>query len=154
MRILTLAAAATVSLTTLGTAPADAAAPQPVTLVVSTTFDDLADEVIAATGPLADDCATGTMDDTFFHAGPSDATWPTVSGSARLQVGKVLHCTSGDIELRLVVRLDLTTQTTAGRWVATGGTGAYARVSGSGVIVGTPFPDGIEDAYSGQIHGL
>jgi hypothetical protein len=151
MRKLMLTTSIAIALTGLLATGVEAASPEPMSLVVATTFDDLPDDVTVAGGALADDCLGGTTEDTYFHAGPSDEKWPTVSGSVTLQVGKVLHCTSGDIHLRLVVRLDLMTETTSGRWVAVGGTGAYERVSGSGTISGSPFLGGVEDVYSGQI---
>lgn len=154
MRTLVLTTASTLALAALGSTTVGAEPPGPVSLVVSTTFDNQPDEVISIDGVLAEDCATGTTDDTYFHAGPPDVMWPTPSGSATLQVGKVLHCASGDIDIRLVVRLDLMTQTTSGRWVAVGGTGAYEHVSGGGTITGSPFDGGIDDAYEGQLHGV
>lgn len=43
------------------------------------------------------------------------------------------------------------------RWVVLGGTGAYARVNGSGSGVGRPLPDGnpdgVLDIYDGALMG-
>ena len=133
---------------------ASAASPQSVSVVVATTFDDQPDDITSATGALGAACDGGTTTDTFFHAGPSPDKWPTRSGIAELRVGKVFHCTGGDFTANLTVTLDLATETTAGTWVITSGTGDFRSVRGHGTVVGVPVPGGIEDSYSGAVTGL
>ncbi len=133
---------------------ASALPPQSVSVVVATTFDDQPDDITSATGSLAATCAGGTTTDTFFSAGPSPDKWPTRSGTAQLRVGKVFHCAGGDLSVSLTVTLDLTTNTTAGTWVITSGTGDLQGARGHGTVVGVPFAGGIEDSYSGVVTGL
>lgn len=52
----------------------------------------------------------------------------------------------------LTVVLDFSTIRTIGSWVITGGTSDYSRLHGTGSIVGSPFPGGVEDSYVGKVH--
>ena len=133
---------------------ASAISPQPVSVVVATTFDDQPDDITSATGAASTACAGGTTTDAYFHAGPSPDKWPSGSDAAQLRVGKVFHCAGGDFIVNLTVTLDLTNDTTAGTWVITSGTGDYQHLRGHGTVVGVPVPGGIEDSYSGVVTGL
>jgi hypothetical protein len=126
--------------------------PVDVSLVVATTFDDEPDAITFAGGAAAPDCVDGTVEDTFSKATPSFESFPPKSDHAHLTVGKVFHCSGGDVSVTLNVTLDFNDFTTEGRWVVTGGTGDYARLHGTGSIVGTPFEGGIEDSYFGKVH--
>jgi hypothetical protein len=130
---------------------ANAARPEATAFVVHTTFDDLPDDVSGVTGLLAPDCVGGTVSDTWYRAAPSDESWPTASGIAALGVGKVMTCVGGELALRLNVVLDLETNETSGVWTVAGGTGIYAGAHGHGSISGFPFPDGIDDTFTGVV---
>jgi hypothetical protein len=130
---------------------ADAARPEATSFVMHTTFDDVPDQVFDVTGALAPGCVAGTAVDTWFRAAPSDEFWPTPSGIAALGVGKVMTCEGGQLALRLNVVLDLETNETSGVWTVAGGTGIYAGAHGHGTISGSPFPDGIDDTFTGVV---
>jgi hypothetical protein len=132
--------------------PAAAMAPMDVSLVVATTFDDQPDAITFAGGAAAPDCTDGTVEETFLKATPSLESFPPKSDHANLRVGKVFHCSGGDIFVTLTATLDFNSLGTVGRWVITGGTGDYVRLHGSGSVVGTPFEGGIEDSYVGRVH--
>jgi hypothetical protein len=136
----------------LSPVPVSATPPVDVSLVVETTFDDEPDAITFAGGAAAPDCVDGTVEDTFFRATPSFESFPPKSDHANLRVGKVFHCSGGDVFVTLNVTLDFNDLITAGRWVITGGTGDYARLHGTGSLVGTPFEGGVEDSYFGKVH--
>ena len=110
-------------------------------------------EVFVATGSAVDAglvCATGTVDDVSVDVSGSP------SGSFRiLKVLKRFNCDDGGtFDVKLNVRLDLTTNETTARWKIVGGTGDYAGLGGNGSLVGTPIVPGtsIHDVYDGSVH--
>jgi hypothetical protein len=111
-------------------------------------------ETFFASGAAVDDgivCSTGTVDDLVVDvAGPPGGTF------AILNVLKRFGCadSSGTFDVKLVVRLDLTTNETTARWNVVGGTGDYLSLHGNGSLVGTPIVQGesILDVYDGRMH--
>ena len=96
-------------------------------------------------------CPSGTIDDLAV----------TVSGSGSspfriLHVQKRFNCgdLSGSFDVKMVVKLDLTTNATTARWKIVGGTGSYVSLKGNGSLVGTPVVPGvsINDVYDGSVH--
>lgn len=111
-------------------------------------------EPFTASGSAVDDnvvCATGTIDDLEITTSGSG------SGSYRiLHVLKRFYCDdlSGTFDVRMVVRLDLTTLETTARWRIVDGTGAYTGLRGHGSLDGTPVNPGVTilDVYDGRVH--
>ena len=96
-------------------------------------------------------CPSGTVDDLVVDvSGPPGGTF------ALLHVLKRFYCAdaSGTFDVKLVVRLDLTTNETTARWNVVGGTGDYTHLHGNGLLVGTPGTPGedIYDVYDGRMH--
>jgi hypothetical protein len=111
-------------------------------------------EPFTASGSAVDSnmvCATGTIDDIEITASGSSS-----GGFLTLHVLKRFYCDdlSGTFDIRMVVRLDLTTNETTARWRIVDGTGAYAALKGSGSLVGTPVNPGVSilDVYDGRVH--
>ena len=72
-----------------------------------------------------------------------------------LIVTKKFTCddSSGTFDVKMVVRLDLSTNETIAIWRFTGGTGDYDGLRGLGKLVGTPVDPGVSitDVYDGKI---
>jgi hypothetical protein len=96
-------------------------------------------------------CASGTVDDLAVVSSGSGAGTFVI-----LHVDKRFTCDdlSGTFDVRMVVRLDETTDSTTAHWRIVGGTGAYSGLRGGGWLVGTPIvPDeSILDIYDGRVH--
>jgi len=95
-------------------------------------------------------CATGMVEDV-------ELTYNDPGGSYQMIWAlKRFYCDggSGTFDVRMVVRLDLTTRDTTARWQIVGGTGQYVSLKGQGSLVGlSNFPaPGILDLYDGVIH--
>jgi hypothetical protein len=109
-------------------------------------------ETFLASGAAVDNglvCVTGTVDDL------SVAVSGPPSGDFRiLNVHKRFYCGDGSFDIKMVVRLDLTTNATTARWRVAGGTGAYSALKGTGSLVGVPIVPGtsILDIYDGNAH--
>jgi len=107
-----------------------------------------------ATGPAVDTgvvCPTGDVFDlSFKRSGPPGGTFRI------LRVLKQFLCDdgSGTFDVKLVVRLDLTTPGTTASWRVVGGTGDYVGLHGNGKLVGIPIVpgSGILDIYDGRMH--
>ena len=50
------------------------------------------------------------------------------------------------------MKLDFATFETAGTWSVLGGTGAYARLHGSGNLTGDGLDTSVLDVYTGKMH--
>jgi hypothetical protein len=108
----------------------------------------------SASGPAVDSglmCDSGTVYDTSWSAsGPPSGTFRI------LRVSKHFTCGdgSGEFDIAMVVRLDLTTSYTTATWRITGGTGDYAHLHGQGTLNGVPdIPNtSIWDYYDGKLH--
>jgi hypothetical protein len=79
------------------------------------------------------------------------------NGSFRiLHLTKRFSCadSSGTFDIKLVVRLNLTTHETTANWKVSDGTGAYASLHGNGKLIGIPVVPGtsILDIYDGRMH--
>lgn len=78
-------------------------------------------------------------------------------GQAQILVGKHFVCSDGTFDLLLHVTvffLYFDTGDTLGGWSVVRGTGAYARLHGTGTITGTTVVPGtsIDDEYTGAMH--
>ncbi len=96
-------------------------------------------------------CASGTVDDvSIVSSGPQNGTFVI------LHVLKRFICDdlSGTFDVRLVVKLNLTTRYTTARWNVVSGTGNYTHLHGNGSLEGTPIVPGvsIHDVYDGNMH--
>ena len=79
---------------------------------------------------------------------------PDHSGIQILNVDKHFVCDEGDtFDINMKVKLDTTTGMTSAHWKITGGTGDYAKLKGTGSLIGTPLVPGyIDDVYDGKVH--
>ncbi len=111
-------------------------------------------EAFLASGTAVNDgilCASGTVDDlSIVTYGPQNGTFSI------LHVLKRFTCDdlSGTFDVRLVVKLNLTTRYTTARWNVVSGTGNYTHIHGNGSLEGTPIVPGvsIHDVYDGKMH--
>ena len=118
-----------------------------------TEYINTSGEAFAASGPAVDAgivCASGTVNDVsvVVNGNPS-------SGFRTLHVLKRFNCNGGGtFDVKMKVRLDLTTNATTARWNIVSGTGAYAGLKGNGSLVGNPIVPGtsILDVYDGKAH--
>lgn len=111
---------------------------------------DSTPEPFTATGPAVDEgllCAIGTVSDV-------SASTSGAGPITTIRALKTFTCPDGTFDVQLNVRLDNSTHFTTARWHITGGTGAYARLRGSGSLTGTPIDPGnsITDEYFGAFH--
>ena len=121
--------------------------------IEATEFIGTSGETFSASGSAVDAgvmCETGTVDDlNVVVSGPP-------AGSFRiLKVLKRFICDGGEtFDVKLIVRLNLTTNETTARWKIVGGTGDYADLYGNGSLVGTPIEPGLSilDVYDGSMH--
>lgn len=110
------------------------------------------DEPFTASGSAVDAgliCAAGMVQDV------SVSTSGAASAPFRvIQVLKRFTCGDGTFDIRMVVHLDLATNTTTARWRVVSGTGDYVDLHGNGSLVGTPIVPGasIHDDYYGRMH--
>jgi hypothetical protein len=134
-------------------APALAAPPLDAHIVVSATIDPDPDPFVASGSAVSAGmlCSSGQATDLSV-----DVTSPPSGKFNILKVLKHFECDdeSGTFDVKLVVKLDLTTHETTAQWIVVGGTGSYAALHGSGKLVGTPIVPGesITDVYDGKIH--
>jgi len=111
-------------------------------------------EPFTATGAAVDSglvCATGEVVDLSITAYSPSGPFLI------LQVHKRFTCGdgSGTFDIKMVVKLDLTTNNTTARWRIVGGTNGYASLKGRGSLVGltnSPAEDSILDIYDGMVH--
>jgi hypothetical protein len=146
-----------VTLLTLGLVAAPAMAMKPLAVHIEVAEDTV--------GPIADDfyasgsavdaglmCSSGTVIDLpgAWASGPPSGTFTI------LHTSKHFECDdgSGTFDVRMVVRLDLTSGGTTANWIVIGGTGAYSTLKGNGNLVGIPGGTGaiIDDYYDGKLH--
>lgn len=133
-------------LPTAGTALASP--PQPVTITVDTTLGDPnAIDPFTATGGVV--CGTGTVSTpiALFVGGQSGS-------HAQIIIVKHFVCPDGTFDILLRVNIDFTTFATAGTWSVLGsaGSGAYAKLHGSGTLTGENMGDTVLDEYQGSMH--
>jgi hypothetical protein len=91
-------------------------------------------------------CPSGTAQSFGFHqAGQGRAT--------TFHLYKTLTCGdgSGTLTIRVEAGLVFGSPGTVGGWSVVNGTGDYADARGGGMIVGTSFDGGIDDAYTGRL---
>jgi hypothetical protein len=118
-----------------------------------TEYINTSGESFVATGPAVVAglvCPSGTVDDlsVVVKGNPS-------SGFRTLHVLKRFNCDGGGtFDVKMKVRLNLTTNATTARWNIKSGTGAYAGLKGNGSLVGTPIVPGLSifDVYDGKAH--
>lgn len=134
-------------------APALAAPPKSLHIEVPATIDPDGDP-FTASGPAVEAglvCASGVATDLDVAV-----TSPPGQAFRILRVLKQFACagSGGTFDVKLVVKLDLTTQETTANWNIVGGTGAYSGLHGNGKLVGVPivFGQSILDKYDGQVH--
>ncbi|MFC2108878.1 hypothetical protein ACFLS5_05390 [Candidatus Bipolaricaulota bacterium] len=141
----------------LAVVPVMAAPPLNVHIEVPTIIEALPDPTsdnFTATGPAVDAglmCSTGEVFNlSIIVSGPPGGTFSI------LRVLKHFVCDdgSGTFDVKMVVRLDLTTNETIAHWRVVGGTGAYVGLHGNGKLIGIPIAPGssILDIYDGRMH--
>ena len=107
-----------------------------------------------ASGPAVDSkvlCGFGDVYDlSVKRSGPPGGTFRILRVLKRFECGDG----SGTFDVKLVVRLDLTTHETTANWKVVGGTGNYVRLHGNGKLIGIPITPGesITDTYDGKMH--
>jgi hypothetical protein len=146
----TLSLLALVFLLAISVSPVFAAAPLPVHIEVDETLGIGIPEPFSASGPAVVAglvCASGLVEDVAVTSN---------NPSGPFQIIKVLKrfdCGDGTFDLKMVVKLNLTTHNTTARWHILGGTGGYAGLKGHGSLIGiTNDPDpGIYDIYDGVV---
>jgi hypothetical protein len=134
--------------------PVMAAQPLDVHIEAPTTIDTTDVDTFTATGPFVDAgglCPSGDVSEVFVAtSGPPGGTF------RNLRIVKHFVCDngSGTFDVKLNVRLDLTTSYTTASWKVVEGTGAYTRLKGNGKLIGIPdVPNtSILDIYDGQMH--
>jgi hypothetical protein len=96
-------------------------------------------------------CAQGLVEDLEVRT-----SGPPAGSFRRLRVLKQFTCDDASeiFDVRLVVRLDLTTNETTANWKFVGGTGSYTSLRGNGKLVGIPIVPGVSilDLYNGKVH--
>ena len=138
-------------------APVSAAAPKGVEIVSEMTFAPPGEfnfGTFEASGPAVDAgliCESGEVNDYgLILAGEQSRV-----GKIQIPVWKRFTCPNGELFIRIQVHLNLETFTETFSWVVLGGTGAYAKVHGSGQ--GTTFSDdpnvGNVNTYVGSLIG-
>ena len=130
----------------LALAPAAAATPAtPISITVDTSFDPGAVDPFVSTGGVV--CSAGSVSTpiTRFVGFQSDT-------HAQILIVKHFVCADGSFDLLLRVKLDFATQDTVGTWSVLGGTGAYARLHGSGTLTGDGMGTSVLDVYTGKMH--
>jgi len=123
--------------------PVAAGSTQQVTIVSHVTFNPDGPNFgdFTATGAAADNgmiCPGGTFVDT----GIRFAGFQSVRGTVQLQVNKTFTCDdgSGTFDMKMQIHANFDTGIESFTWVATGGTGAYSRLHGSGTGSTVPNP--------------
>ena len=125
-------------------APALPAPPQQTTFNVIEFFDG-SPGVFTSDGSIV--CASGTTsNDTFATGFPSDR-------GVLFHVRKTITCDdgSGTFVLQIQAQTGFRADGTLGPWVVLSGTGDYEDLRGTGKVVGTFFPGGISDVYTGWL---
>lgn len=122
-----------------------ASPPLPVTITVNTTVEPGAVDPFTATGGVF--CSAGVV------STPITLFVGFQSGShAQIIIVKHFVCPDGTFDVLLRVDLDFTTFATEGTWSVLSGTGAYAKLHGSGTLTGENMGATILDLYSGSMH--
>jgi hypothetical protein len=125
-----------------------ASPPQPVTITVDTTIAEGAVDPFTATGDVI--CASGEVSNLKSRfVGSQSGT------HARIIVVKHFVCDDGSGTFDILVRatLDFATFDTVGTWSVLRGTGAYAKLHGTGSLAGENLgPDVVRDVYTGSMH--
>jgi hypothetical protein len=130
----------------LALAPAAAATPpRPISITVDTSFEPGAVDPFSSTGGVV--CAAGSVSTpvTRFVGFQSDT-------HAQILIVKHFVCADGSFDLLLRVRLDFATTDTVGTWSVLDGTGAYAKLHGSGTLTGDGMGESVLDVYTGTMH--
>jgi hypothetical protein len=146
-----------VALLTLGLVAAPALAMKPLAVQFEVAEDTVGPipDYFYASGSAVDEglvCSSGTVIDLpgAWTSGPPGGTFTI------LHTSKHFECDdgSGTFDVRMVVRLDLTSGGTTANWFVIGGTGAYSTLKGNGSLVGIPGGTGviIDDTYDGKLH--
>jgi hypothetical protein len=92
-------------------------------------------------------CASGTVVD----IGGKMIRLPTEKKPGIVRVHKHFNCDADIIEMNMVVTFNENGSTA--NWQILGGSGVYARLSGHGVLVGTPIgQEGMHDVYDGMVN--
>jgi len=124
---------------------AQASTSQATTISVVTSISGSGDPFTATGGVV---CASGTVS----NAGANFVGWQNGKG-AQIQIVKTFECSGSTFNLLLRVSLDFTTCDTVGTWSVLSGTGAYAKLHGSGSLTGdSSCGDTILDLYTGTMH--
>lgn len=132
-------------------APAWAAPPSNVSIEVLRTILTPG-EFFTASGPVVDNglvCASGTTELLSFEA------HATKNHKIRIwQMLKRFNCDdlSGTFDVKVVIRFDLNTRETTGKWNVSAGTGAYADLRGSGSFNQTQVGLTFKEGYDGRVH--
>ena len=103
-------------------------------------------ETFTATGGVI--CASGTATTDFHHFGGSFASR---AGSFHLTKTLVCDDDSGSFTIVVNAATVFGSPNDQGGWAVLDGDGAYATLSGGGMLVGTYVPDGIIDVYTGSL---
>jgi hypothetical protein len=91
-------------------------------------------------------CPSGLATTDFHHFGGRD-----VAGSFHLTKTLVCADDSGSFTIRVNAATVFGSPTDQGGWSVVGGDGAYANLRGGGSLVGTYYPGGIIDLYTGNV---
>ncbi len=119
------------------------------------------DEILGTSGEAFAASGSAVVDGTLCASGIVDDLSVVSSGSQNgnfliLHVLKRFTCDdlSGTFDVRLVVKLNLTTRFTTAHWKIVSGTGNYVGLHGNGSLAGTPILPGvsIHDVYDGKMH--
>ena len=126
---------------------AAASPPRPVTITVDTTFseDPANTDPFVATGGVV--CSSGTVGNVF-------STFVGFQSNTHAQILVLKHfaCADGTFDILVRVSLDFEDFSTQGTWSVQHGTGAYAKLHGTGTITGVNQGDSVLDSYTGKLH--
>ena len=91
-------------------------------------------------------CPAGSATTDFHHFGGGNR-----AGSFHLSKTLVCADHSGSFTIKVNAATVFGSPTDQGGWSVVGGDGAYAHLHGGGSLVGTYYPDGIIDVYTGNV---
>ena len=126
---------------------ATASPAQPVTITADTTFSDdpAHTDPFVATGGVV--CSSGSVGNVF-----SSFVGFQSNSHAQILVLKHFVCANGTFDILVRVSLDFSDFSTHGTWSVHHGTGAYAKLHGTGIVTGVNDGDSVLDSYSGRMH--